>query len=79
MISERTPMVEDLIESAMECKLAVKKKKEKTIESLRLQNLEPLRINRQVGAVINSTDTVQPFMGESTIQEEDNTKVRRRI
>ena len=71
MIHERTPMVEDLIESAMvKCKMAVEKKKKAAIESLRLQSLRPVRIKQRVGAVLDSTHPVQSCMGESKMKGE---------
>ena len=46
MILERTPAMENLIESAMiKCELAVSKKKSEAIETLRLERLGPTRIN----------------------------------
>ena len=48
MILERTPVLDDLIDSAMvKCELAVEKKKQMAVESLRLGSLRPARINEQ--------------------------------
>ena len=47
MVLERTPLLEDLIETAMvKCELAVSKKKEIAIENLRLGRLRPDRIHK---------------------------------
>ena len=47
MILERTPLLESLIESAMvKCELAISKKKDDAIESLRLERLRPARLKK---------------------------------
>ena len=58
MILERTPSLENLIESAMvKCELAASEKKDEAIETLRLERLRPTRIikNRNWGTKIKDS------------------------
>ena len=49
MVLERTPLQEHLIESdIVKCELAVSKKKEEAIDSLRLKRLKPTRIHEEI-------------------------------
>ena len=61
MILERTPVLENLIESAMvKCERAVLKKKDEAIESLRLERLRPTRIRKHT-----NTRPVSKNIGDS--------------
>ena len=61
MILERTPRLEDLIENAIvKCELAVIKKKEKAIETLRLGRLRPRRFQESVKTGPNFGGVTQP-------------------
>ena len=72
MILERTPVSEDLIESAMvKCELAVKKKKQMAIESLRLESLRPARIQNH-SSIPMCMDLVEATIEESIICESKN-------
>ena len=67
MVLERTPVVGDLIETAMvKCELAVAKKKENAIETLQLERLRPRRIHRERKTGWNSKDIRWPPMRTST-------------
>ena len=70
MILEKTPVLENLIESAMiKCEQAVFKKKNEAIESLRLERLRPSRINQGTTIKPVCKNIAQSFGGEGSAQK----------
>ena len=61
MILERTPILDDLIDSAMvKCEIAISKKRDDAIESLRLNKLRPVRVHGEIsGRQSNTTRIVR--------------------
>ena len=60
MILERTPVLDDLIDSAMmKCGISISKKKEEAIETLRLQKLRPVRVHEQINLGKRSQDLTE--------------------
>ena len=73
MVLERTPLLEDLIETDMvKCELAVVKKKENAIEMLRLERLRPKRIHKSVKTSLNDENSVQPTVARSSTKVSGN-------
>ena len=80
MILERIPVLGSLIDSAMvKCEIAVAKKKEDAIESLRLARLGPTRVHRVFRTRPNCEHDVK-FPGQgSTMQELVDIKIKKFI
>ena len=71
MILERTPVLDDLIDSDMlKCELSVSKKKDDAIETLWLQSLKPERIHEEIKLGQRSQiHTDRAYMRRQTIQQ----------
>ena len=71
MILERIPVLGSLIDSAMvKCEIAVSKKKEDAIESLRLARLGPTRVHRVFRAQPNCEHDDVKFPGQGSMMQE---------
>ena len=70
MVLERTPILGNLIESAIvKCEISISKKKEKAIESLRLERIKPTTIRRENRIGQNWKDITQLSRRPATIDE----------
>ena len=76
MILERTPILDDLIDSAMlKCEKSVSKKKEDAIETLRLQRMRPARVHEQIKLKQRSRDPTEgTSMRGRTVQDSSRAK-----
>ena len=73
MILERTPVLGDLIETAMvKCEMAVEKKMGDAIESLRLERVRPARIHEEGRRGLKCKNLEQVSKNVSVIQEKND-------
>ena len=73
MILERTPVLGDLIETAMvKCEMAVEKKKKDAIECLRLERVRPTRIHKEGRRGLKCKNLGQASMNASPMGEKDH-------